>query len=277
MNAHHDRQATRCGRHGSPSGHEHEAGGPGRGHEDNHVSRGPPFGDGGRLPRHEDRRPVPPARRSRRPRHPRLGRGREQGHVQLPRSHPPAGRDPGPAHRALELREVRYPPPGRRPLLLLLQRGSPEPGGPPVGRFPGRRAARAARPEHALEGRHRRARRLGGQRGRPLPRLRPGHRRLGLERVEGARRRHRQGSRRPSPVGQVLGRILDARRHRDSSTDASPSRSRARTSKARTTTRRSTSTSSARPRPTTRSSGKIPSTRNGRPMPRSRTTAPTSS
>ena len=68
-----------------------------------------------RLPRRQGRRPLPLARRPRLARDPRLGRGREQGHVRLPRVDPRRGPDQGAAHQALGLREVRRPPQARGP------------------------------------------------------------------------------------------------------------------------------------------------------------------
>ena len=63
-------------------------------------------------------------------RDPRLGRGREQGHVRLPRSDPRPRRDQEAADRALGLREVRRPVAGGRPLLLHAQQRPPEPERP---------------------------------------------------------------------------------------------------------------------------------------------------
>ena len=71
-----------------------------------HLPRRAPRRRRRRLPRHEGRRPVPLARGLRLAGDARLGRGREQGHPRVPRSHPAARGDPRAAHRALELRAL---------------------------------------------------------------------------------------------------------------------------------------------------------------------------
>ena len=63
------------------------------------------------------------------------------------------------AHRAVELREVLRPVQGRRPLLLQQERRPAEPERSVHAGRARRRAARAARPEQVVQGRHRRPRR----------------------------------------------------------------------------------------------------------------------
>ena len=166
------------------------------------VSRSAPFGHGRRLPRHQDRRPLPAARRPGRAGHPSLGRGREPGHVRFLESIP--------QRTAIRKRLTalwdyeKYSPPRQRgrPVLLLLQHGLAESERPRTR--PNRsmdRPASPARSQHALGRRHRRAR--GDQRRARTAAPRLWHRRgrLRLERVEGPRRRDRQGPRPTSSSG----------------------------------------------------------------------------
>jgi len=233
------------------------------------LPRRPQGRRGRRLPRHQGGRPLPLARRPRLARDPRLGRGREQGHRRLPRRHPRPLGPQGAAHQALELREVQPPPQGRGPLLLLQEHRLAEPVGRLLDRRPRRRAPAPDRPQHPLARRHRRPLGRLVQRRRRAHGLRDRRGRLGLDRVEGPRRVHRQGPRRPPQVDQVL--------RRRSSTAASPSPRPEPASRPPTTTRSCITTSSARPSPTTSSSTSGPTTRNGSSAPRSPRTAATSS
>ena len=148
---------------------------------------------------------------------------------------PPARADQGAPDRAVELRALRRPVQGRRPLLLHQERRPAEPDRALHAGLARRRAARAARPEHAVA------------RTAPspwpaspvsddgkLPRLRRRRGRLRLERrgrcVDiGDRARPRPTT---SEVDQVLRRRVDRRTARASSTAASPSRRRATSSRA---------------------------------------------
>ena len=165
------------------------------------------------LPRHAGPRPLPLARR-RRPHLQggrRLGRGREQAHLRLPRKDPVPQADPEAPHRAVELRAPERPVQGGRAILLLPQQRPTEPVGPLRERTARRQGARPARPEQADQGRHRRHDLDRGQPRRQAARLRPRRGRLRLAELQGHGRGHRQGPRRAGQVDQVQRRVVDAR------------------------------------------------------------------
>ena len=142
---------------------------------------------------------------------PRLDRGREPGHVRLPRSDPGQRGDQEAADRALGLREVRRAVPGGWALLLHAQRGLQNQSvlytaaldaAPKVLLDPNTLSADGT---VALAGRRSATTATLLAYGLAAAGLR-------LAGVEGPRRRHRHGPRRRAPLDQVLGGLLDARR-----------------------------------------------------------------
>ena len=148
------------------------------------------------------------------PPRPRPGSRREQGHLRLPGQDPAARRDPQAPDRALELRALRRCPRKRGGRYFFTRNDGLQNQAVSTRRSARRRAAGAARSEHAVGGRHRRA--VGGttfSRRRQAAGLRLADGRLRLERVEGARRRDRQGpGRRPASGSKFSRRRVDARR-----------------------------------------------------------------
>ena len=136
------------------------------------------------------------------------------------------------ADEALELRTVSASRPRRRPLLLQPQRRPAEPGVLYTTTSLDGQAARAARSEHAVVGRHRRARQHGRHRRwqatwpTACPRPARDWHEWHVRDVE-----HRQGPARRPQVGEVQRRLVDARTARASSTAASTSRRKARSSR----------------------------------------------
>ena len=169
----------------------------------------------------------------------------------------------------------RYGLPSKRgaPLRLHAQRRPAEPG----------RALRrgaldaaprgAARPQHALGRRHRRAGRHCLQRRRQALAYALADGGLGLDRVEGARRRHRQGPARRDPLVEVLRRRVDEGRQGLLLQPLRRAEGRRGADRASTRTRRSTSTARHAAGARTRSSTSGPTSPTGASAPTSPTTA----
>src|ERR1700752_5374529 len=83
-----------------------------------------------------------------------LGRGGERRHVRLSGAAPRARADSPPVDGAVGLSEVRGAIQEGRPLLLLQELGTAEPGRPVHSRLIERRASGAARSEHAVSRRN---------------------------------------------------------------------------------------------------------------------------
>ena len=160
----------------------------------------------------QGRRPVPAARGPGLAGDPRLGRGREPGHLRASSNRSPQ-RD-AIRKRLTELWDYeKYSAPSQRRAAGTSTRTTRACRTRASSTRPNRSTAEAerpARPEHALGRRHGRA--LAGHAvshdGRSA-RLRHRRGRLRLERVEGPRRRHRRRTARPPQVDQVLGRRVD--------------------------------------------------------------------
>ncbi len=143
---------------------------------------------------------------------------------------------------------------GRRPLLLHQERRPAKPVRAVHDGRARRRAARAARSQQVVEGRHRRPGGPGGQRRRQVPRLRRRRGRLRLADLARPRRGHGQGARRRGEVDQVQRRVLDHGRQGLLLQPLRRAEGRRDVSEGQRSTRRSTTTASARRRPTTCSS-----------------------
>ena len=133
-----------------------------------------------------------------------LGRGAERGDLRVPRADQGAQGDRAATDGALELRALRAADEGGRLLRLRAQQWSPEPGGPLPRAGPRRDTRVAARSQHALAGRDRRACGCVLQRRRDALGVGERLRRLRLDRVAGAGGRDGTGPVRPGPLVEVL-------------------------------------------------------------------------
>ena len=150
---------------------------------------------GGRLFRHQSRRSLSAAGKSRLARIAEMDRGGKQNHVRFSKHDSGTGRNQETADRGLGLRAVRRAVQGKGPLLLFEEQRAPKPERSLHRRriFPRNRASFSIRIVLAKDG----TIALGGvgsDRRRQINGLRSRHRRVRLAAMESARRRHRQRS-----------------------------------------------------------------------------------
>ena len=153
---------------------------------------------------------------------------------------------PAAHHRALELSESHHSGQGRRPLLLSEEQRTAAPVSA-VGQEHARRGAQARpRPQHALAGRIDLPCGVAAFAGRASPRLWAVAGRCGLGNAARSGRGRRPRFARRGRMDALLGPLLDEGRRRASSTRATRSRPKARSSRPRSPTRPSTITAWAR-------------------------------